>query len=104
LSEHNLTTFINTFTVISSPEEFERVFAEVSEFMAKQPGFVQYTLSRHVEADKSDRYVNVALWRDVESWQRAVAHPDFRPHAEQIRARATSVGDLYDQRQFFSIR
>lgn len=93
--------FINTFAVHGSPEEFEAVFAEVSEFMVRQPGFIRYALSRHVDGDKRDRYVNIALWDDVESWERAVSRPDFRPHAEAIRARSTSEGDLYAPRQAF---
>ncbi|MFD9888456.1 antibiotic biosynthesis monooxygenase family protein [Amycolatopsis sp. NPDC059027] len=94
-------TFINTFTVHCPGEEFEKVFAEVSAFMARQPGFIQYTLSRHVDEDKQDRYVNVALWKDVESWEKAVAQPEFVPHAKEIRARSTNVGHLYRAQQAF---
>jgi deoxynogalonate / 12-deoxyaklanonic acid monooxygenase len=96
-------TFVNTFQVHGSPDEFERVFAETSQFLATQPGFLRYTLSRHVDEDKGDRYVNVALWQNVESLRRAVAHPDFRPHADRIRARSTSVANLYTPRQTFSV-
>jgi quinol monooxygenase YgiN len=94
-------TFVNTFTVHGPPGEFEKVFAEISAFMAKQPGFIQYTLSRHVDEDKQDRYVNIALWKDVESWRDAVAQPDFQPHAKEIRARSTNEGHLYEPRQAF---
>lgn len=102
-AEHNLITFVNTFLVHGSPEEFERAFTQIAKFMADQPGFVQYTLSRHVDDDKQDRYVNVALWRDVESWERAVAHEDFQSHAEEIRARSTNESNLYAARQAFSV-
>ena len=96
-------TFVNTFQVHGAPEEFERVFAETSKFMAEQPGFLGYTLSRHLDEDKGDRYINVALWQDIEALRRAVAQPDFRPHADQIRARSTSVANLYAPCQTFSV-
>lgn len=102
-TENSLITFVNTFQVHGSLKEFEEAFAQIANFMANQPGFVQYTLSRHVDDDKQDRYVNVALWRDVESWKQAVAHQDFQPHAKEIRARSTNEGNLYAARQFFSV-
>jgi deoxynogalonate / 12-deoxyaklanonic acid monooxygenase len=97
-------TFVNTFTVHCPPEEFEKVFVEISEFMAAQPGFISYSLSRNVDEDKQDRYVNIALWTDVESWRNAVAHPGFQSHATEIRARSTNEGNLYAPRQAFSVK
>ncbi|MEU9336270.1 antibiotic biosynthesis monooxygenase family protein [Streptomyces sp. NPDC048290] len=96
-------TFVNRFTVHSAPEEFERVFAEISEFMIQQPGFLQYTLSRSIDEEKRDQYINIALWTDVESWQRAVAHPGFQDHAKEIRSRTTNAGELYAPRQSYSV-
>lgn len=103
-TDQEMVTFVNTFTVHGAVEDFEKVFAEVSEFMATQPGFIQYTLSRHIDHDKQNRYVNVALWTDVESWRKAVAHEGFRDHAEQIRARSTNEGNLYAPRQAHAVR
>lgn len=97
-------TFVNTFTVHSAAEEFEQVFADISEFMAAQPGFIQYTLSRHIDDDKQNRYVNIALWTDVESWRAAVAHPGFATHAKEIRSRCTNESNLYAPRQAYSVR
>ncbi|MGK5691822.1 antibiotic biosynthesis monooxygenase family protein [Streptomyces sp. URMC 128] len=102
--DSGIVTFVNQFTVHSSPEEFERIFAEVSEFMAEQPGFIQYTLSRSIDEDKQDRYINIALWEDAQSWKNAVAHPGFQDHAKEIRARTTNVGELYAPRQSFSVK
>jgi heme-degrading monooxygenase HmoA len=111
MSNHNydatdsgLVTFVNTFTVHGSPAEFERVFAEVSEFMAEQPGFIRYSLSRHIDEDKQDHYINIAQWTDVESWRRAVAHEGFTAHAKEIRSRSTNEGNLYAPRQAFAAR
>src|SRR5882757_5377574 len=103
-TDGGVVTFVNSFTVHSSPEEFEKIFAEVSEFMAEQPGFIQYTLSRNIDLDKQDRYINIALWTDVESWEKAVAHSGFQAHAKEIRSRTTNVGSLYAPRQSFSVK
>ncbi|WP_409493546.1 antibiotic biosynthesis monooxygenase family protein [Amycolatopsis sp. cmx-11-12] len=102
--ENEPITFVNTFDVQGSPEEFERVFSKISKFMSERPGFIQYRLSRHIDEDKQNRYVNIALWRDVESWQRAVNHPDFQPHAKEIRARSTNEGHLYAPRQAYAVK
>ncbi|MEV6557651.1 antibiotic biosynthesis monooxygenase family protein [Nocardia sp. NPDC051756] len=94
-------TFVNTFTVTSDPQDFERVFADISEFMAAQPGFLQFTLSKHVDAARGHEYVNIALWTDVQSWRDAIAAPGFADHAKEIRARATNVANLYEPRLEF---
>jgi len=97
-------TFVNTFDVHSAADEFERVFADISAFMARQPGFIQYTLCRHIDEDKQNRYVNIALWTDVESWRNAVRHPDFQQHAKEIRSRCTNEANMYAPRQSYSVR
>ncbi|MEW2353520.1 antibiotic biosynthesis monooxygenase family protein [Spirillospora sp. NPDC029432] len=93
-------TFVNRFTLHAAPEEFERVFAETAEFMGRQPGFLEHTLFRQL--DKADGYLNIARWRDVESFRRAVAHPEFRPHAAALRALSTSESSLYTPRRTFA--
>ncbi|MEU0074326.1 antibiotic biosynthesis monooxygenase family protein [Streptomyces sp. NPDC006332] len=103
-TDSGVVTFVNRFTVHSSAEEFEKIFVEISEFMAQQPGFIQYTLSRSIDEDKQDSYINIALWTDVASWEKAVAHPGFQDHAKEIRARSTNVGELYAPRQSFSVK
>lgn len=89
--------FVNRFTVRTEPEHFERVFAETSEYFTRQPGFVRHTLIRHV--DRVDTYVNIAQWHDTASLRRAVAHPDFAPHAQALRAISTSDPNTYQVRQ-----
>ncbi|MFE3683919.1 antibiotic biosynthesis monooxygenase family protein [Streptomyces sp. NPDC059095] len=86
-------TFVNTFTVHAEPEVFEKEFARTSEFMARQPGFVRHTLSRH--AERPGQYVNVAEWRDLASFRAAVSGAGFRPHAEALRALSESRPELY---------
>ncbi|GAA5051683.1 antibiotic biosynthesis monooxygenase family protein [Nocardia callitridis] len=100
-TDKGIVTFVNTFTVTGDPQEFERVFADISEFMAAQPGFVQFTLSKHTDASRADEYVNIALWTDVQSWRDAIAAPGFADHAKEIRARATNVANLYEPRLEF---
>ncbi|GGW19113.1 hypothetical protein GCM10018980_29120 [Streptomyces capoamus] len=94
--EAGAVTFVNTFTVHVEPEVFEREFARTSEFMARQPGFVRHTLSRHTE--RPGQYVNVAEWQDVASFRAAVSHADFQPHAGALRALSESRPELYRAR------
>ncbi|MFE7076885.1 antibiotic biosynthesis monooxygenase family protein [Streptomyces sp. NPDC057620] len=91
--EAGAVTFVNTFTVHAEPEVFEKEFARTSEFMARQPGLIRHTLSRH--AERPGQYVNVAEWRDVASFRAAVSHADFQPHAGALRALAESRPELY---------
>ncbi|MGQ0840961.1 antibiotic biosynthesis monooxygenase family protein [Actinokineospora sp.] len=86
-------TFVNRFTLHAAPEEFERVFAESSRFMARQPGFLRHTLLRHT-ADGA-AYLNIAEWADEESLRRAAAHPDFGPHASALRELCATEPNLY---------
>ncbi|ASR34881.1 antibiotic biosynthesis monooxygenase [Prauserella marina] len=90
-------TFVNKFTVHSSPEEFERVFRETGEFFGKQPGFLRYTLLKHV--DEQNSYVNIAHWSDLDSFHNALSKPDFKPHASALRALSTSESNLYTAKQ-----
>ncbi|RCV50244.1 antibiotic biosynthesis monooxygenase family protein, partial [Marinitenerispora sediminis] len=76
MSDHELNTaenatvvFVNRFTLHTSPEEFERAFDTTAQFLRRQPGFLQSTLSRH--ADKPDSYLNIARWRDARSFHAA---------------------------------
>ncbi|MEX5712132.1 antibiotic biosynthesis monooxygenase family protein [Parafrankia sp. FMc6] len=94
-------TFVNRFTVHASPDEFERTFVDTAEFLGEQPGFLRYTLLKHV--DEQNSYVNIAHWRDVESFRRAVSQPGFKPHAEALRALSTSEPNLYTLRQSFAV-
>jgi quinol monooxygenase YgiN len=96
-----MVTFVNRFTLHASPEEFEHSFTQISEFMSRQAGFLRYTLLRQVGDQNS--YVNIALWRDAESFRRAVTHPGFRPHASAIRTLSRSESSLYTLRQTFSV-
>jgi len=89
-------TFVNRFSLRTTPAEFERAFTRTSEFMGRQPGFLRHTLLRHM--DREDSYLNIAYWRDVESFRKAVTHPDFPPHAAALRAVCTSEPGLYAPR------
>ncbi|MFC7330962.1 antibiotic biosynthesis monooxygenase family protein [Marinactinospora rubrisoli] len=93
----NAVIFVNRFTLHTSPEEFERVFAETARFLQRQPGFLEYTLSRH--ADNPGGYLNIARWRDARAFHTAVTHPDFAAHAAALRAVSTSDPGLYVPRR-----
>ncbi|NYH55656.1 heme-degrading monooxygenase HmoA [Nocardiopsis arvandica] len=88
-----MVTFVNRFEVSGPVEEFERAFEATSDFFRTQPGFVSHRMLRHLE--HSGHYVNVAEWRDVDSFREAVGHPGFEPHARILRALATSTPGLY---------
>ncbi|MFC9975258.1 antibiotic biosynthesis monooxygenase family protein [Spirillospora sp. NPDC127200] len=88
-----MVTFVNRFSLTAPPAEFERGFAGTSGFMAEQPGFVGYTLLRHTE--RPDSYVNIAVWRDAQSFRDAVTRPEFAPHAAALRSLSTSEPNLY---------
>ncbi|MCM6771857.1 antibiotic biosynthesis monooxygenase [Nocardia sp. CDC159] len=98
-TDKGVVTFVNTFTVTGDPLEFEEAFAKIAELLAEQPGFLQFTLSRHVDPARANEYVNIALWTDVQSWKDAIAAPGFAEHAKEIRARATNVANMYEPRQ-----
>lgn len=100
-STDDAVTFVNTFDVHGPLEEFEQVFADISEFMAAQPGFISYSLSRNVDGEKRNEYVNIALWTDVASWRAAITHPGFAGHAAEIRRLSTNVATMYEPRQAF---
>ena len=86
-------TFINRFTAVTSPAEFEQIFAVVADFFRAQPGFREYTLLR--ERDSADSYVNVARWDSLEDLLSAVRQPGFQRHAAGIRALSRSEATVY---------
>lgn len=91
------TVFVNTFTLRTTPEEFEETFVRTARFLESQPGFLDYTLVRHLEEPL--RYVNIAWWADAGSFRDAVTQAAFQPHAEALRAISTSESDLYTARR-----
>lgn len=92
--------FINRFTVHGSPEEFERAFAESTEFMRRQPGFLRYTLLREVA--KHDSYLNIAYWQDGQSLRAAVGRPEFQAHVAALRALSSREHALYTPHQEYA--
>ncbi|MGW6603264.1 antibiotic biosynthesis monooxygenase family protein [Streptomyces sp. NPDC055036] len=91
--------FVNQFTVHGPTVEFERTFADTAAFLRRRPGLLEYTLLRHTERPGS--YLNIARWQDEESFRRAVGQPEFRPHAEALRALCVSEPNLYAPCQTF---
>lgn len=93
-------TFVNRFTVHSSPEEFLKAFTETGRYLADQDGFLRYTLHQH--AEDPTRWVNIAHWRDTHAFRAAVSAPSFPQHAAAIRELSTSEPGLYVPRQHVS--
>lgn len=86
-------TFVNRFVVHGPTGEFERTFAQTSDFMCRQPGFLRHTLVRHVTEPAA--YVNIAHWSDEESFRRALEQPEFAAHASALRALSRTEPNLY---------
>lgn len=81
-----MVTLVNKFTVHGDPQEFERVWKESSEFMRRQPGFVNFHLVRSL-SDPSV-YINIAKWADAKSHQQVMAGQEFRSHIGALAALA----------------
>lgn len=96
VTEGKPVTFVNMFTVHAPAHEFEQVFARTASFMSSQPGFIRHTLLRNISEEGS--YINIAHWQDLPSFRKALAHPDFKQHAEELRALSTSKHNLYAER------
>ncbi|MEU0370836.1 antibiotic biosynthesis monooxygenase family protein [Streptomyces sp. NPDC006283] len=86
-------TFINRFNVTGPAEEFEAAFDETSAFFAAQPGFLNHRLLQHVE--EPHLYVNIADWKDEESFRAALARPEFAVHRTRLRTLSSSDPNLY---------
>lgn len=86
-------TFVNRFEVHGSAEEFERAFDATSAFFADRPGFLGHRMLRH--AARPGHYVNIAEWESREHFEQALAQPEFAPHAQALRALATSDPNVY---------
>ncbi|WUH98247.1 antibiotic biosynthesis monooxygenase [Spirillospora sp. NBC_00431] len=86
-------TFINRFTVHTSPEEFEQEFAKVAAVMAEQPGFIGHTLLKH--AEEPGTYVNVAYWASADALRQAASTSDFQRHVRALRELSTTEPAIY---------
>lgn len=75
---------ITRFTVTGEPEQFERAFLAHTEFVRAQPGFRQFQAVRSVLSSRV--YVNVGWWSDLESYQQALASPQFQADAQSMAA------------------
>ena len=102
ISENNLVTLINVFTV--EPENQQRlveILVEATEkFMAHQPGFISANL--HKSSD-GKRVANYAQWASVEEYQAMLQNPESRPHMEQAMQLATIDAHLYEVSHTHSI-
>ncbi len=94
MSDATGVTFVNRFTVHDSPAEFEAVIDKAAEYLRRQDGFVRYTVLRHVP--KNGDYLNIALWRDAVSFQRAIAGPEFGALVGALHKLGKSEGDFFE--------
>jgi heme-degrading monooxygenase HmoA len=77
-------TLINSFAVPpDKEEEFIETWRGTIDHFTTAPGFVQARLHRNTGLNGTTfRYVNVALWTDVESYR--AAFRDFTPAGQRI--------------------
>ncbi|MBB5156852.1 antibiotic biosynthesis monooxygenase family protein [Saccharopolyspora phatthalungensis] len=80
--------FVNLFRVHGGAGDFERCFAETSEFMMNKDGYLRHRLVK--VNDGEPRYLNIAEWTDEDSLRAAVADPRFESHARALSERASS--------------
>lgn len=80
--------FVNLFRLHGDPGDFERTFADTSEFMTKKDGYRRHRLVK-VNGEEP-RYVNIAEWTDEKALRVAVADPLFEPHVRALREHASS--------------
>jgi long-chain acyl-CoA synthetase len=88
-----MVVMVNRFELNSSPEEFEQVWKSSSEFMRRQPGFINFRLLRSLR--RPDVYVNIAFWESAEDHQRALGSDEFQAHVRDLAAVAKAEPDLY---------
>jgi quinol monooxygenase YgiN len=83
-----MVSLVNTFDVHGPVEDFERVFAALSECMGAQAGFRRHTLLRY--AGESASYVNIAEWDDEHALRSALGRRQFLRHAGPLARLATA--------------
>ncbi|WP_371649731.1 MULTISPECIES: antibiotic biosynthesis monooxygenase [unclassified Streptomyces] len=77
-----MVVFVNKLTLIGKPEELERIYAHVAEFMEVQPGLIRYQLIRSQK--EPGIYFNVAEWDSKESFDTALTEPEFRARLKAL--------------------
>jgi len=77
-------TLINSFRVPAGREdEFFSRWRQVNTYMQSKPGYLEHTLYRSLMPDATYRFVNVARWESLESFNAA--------HDEGFRALVTDA-------------
>lgn len=90
--------FVNKLTLTGAAEDLERIYAHVAEFMRTRPGLIRYQLVR--SQNDPGIYFNVAEWETQESFDQALAEPEFR---RRLKALGTVIkgephmSDIVDQ-------
>jgi heme-degrading monooxygenase HmoA len=73
------TILINPFAVpMHEAEDFIKGYDEVSQWMKKQPGFVNAKLHRSINPDAAFTFINVSQWESPELFKEAISNPEFQ--------------------------
>jgi heme-degrading monooxygenase HmoA len=86
--------FLNFFRVHADTDDFEKCFAHTSEFMMKKDGYRRHRLVKMI--GEKNRYLNIAEWDSEDALRAAAADPQFEPHAQALRDRASSEAVMYE--------
>ncbi|GAA2677161.1 antibiotic biosynthesis monooxygenase family protein [Actinoplanes palleronii] len=88
--------FIDRMTVTGDVEEFERALAQISDHMARQPGFRSHQL--YQSAGDPKVYVEIAHWQDAAAHRTATGSEGFRTPLQQVIKNATVDFSPYELR------
>lgn len=80
--EDHVFIFIDRMTVTGDVEEFEQALAQISEYMAQQPGFRSHQL--YQSADDPKVYMEIAHWQDAAAHRQATSTEGFRTPLQQV--------------------
>jgi heme-degrading monooxygenase HmoA len=69
-------TLVNTLKVIGKVEDFERVTADITEYMRRQPGYISHQMLRSLR--NPDVFVELAYWEKAENHLAAIQSEGFR--------------------------
>lgn len=81
-----MVVFVNKLTLTGEADDLARIYGHVADFMSTRPGLIRYQLVRSRTDPKV--YFNIAEWETEESFQAALAEPEFRT---RLRALGTVI-------------
>lgn len=88
--DQRMVVYVNKLTLTGPADDLERIYRTVADFFGTQPGLIRFQLVRSTR--QPEVYINIAEWRDEDSFRRAVAELRARGLA---RVRSVADGDSH---------